>query len=56
MPSSHRLRLRGQGHYVPGLGHGDVVVEVEIERHTRFERRGDHLWCDLTISLKEVKS
>jgi DnaJ-class molecular chaperone len=49
------LRLRGQGR--PGAGSspaGDALVEIDVQSHPTFERRGDDILLDLPISLKEA--
>ncbi len=49
------LRLRGQGK--PGAGAsspGDALVEIEVQSHPTFERKGDDIVLDLPITLKEA--
>lgn len=49
------LRLRGQGK--PGSGAssaGDALVEIEVQNHPVFERKGDDIHLDLPITLREA--
>ncbi|TMK16529.1 MAG: J domain-containing protein [Alphaproteobacteria bacterium] len=49
------LRLRGKGG--PGLGGGppgDALVEIEVEPHKFFTRKGDDIHLELPISLPEA--
>lgn len=49
------LRLRGQGKPGPGSSSpGDALVEVEVQSHPVFERKGDDIVLDLPITLKEA--
>ncbi len=47
------LRLKGQGERGPG-GAGDVYVEVKVKAHPIFERKGDDIYIDAPITLKEA--
>jgi DnaJ-class molecular chaperone len=47
------LRLKGQGERGPG-GAGDVYVEVKVKPHPIFERKGDDIYIDAPITLKEA--
>jgi DnaJ-class molecular chaperone len=49
------LRLRGKGR--PGIGggpSGDALIEIEVRPHPIFTRKGDDIYIDLPISLKEA--
>jgi DnaJ-class molecular chaperone len=49
------LRLRGKGG--PGIGGGpagDALVEIEVEPHKFFTRKGDDIHLELPISLPEA--
>jgi DnaJ-class molecular chaperone len=49
------LRLKGQG--MPGVGGGpagDALVEVQIEPHPFFERRGSNVHVELPVTLQEA--
>ncbi|MGZ5876736.1 MAG: DnaJ C-terminal domain-containing protein [Bradyrhizobium sp.] len=49
------LRLKGKGR--PGLGDGppgDALIEISVLRHPFFTRKGDDIYLDLPISLKEA--
>lgn len=47
------LRLKGQGERGPG-GAGDVYVEVKVKPHPLFERKGDDIYIEAPITLKEA--
>jgi DnaJ-class molecular chaperone len=50
-----KLRLKGQG--LPGLGGGaagDALVEVHVEPHPFFVRKGEDIHLELPISLAEA--
>ncbi|MEZ5894328.1 MAG: J domain-containing protein [Parvularculaceae bacterium] len=47
------LRLKGQGERAPG-GAGDVYVEVKVRPHQVFERKGDDIYIEAPITLKEA--
>ncbi|HYC05040.1 MAG TPA: DnaJ C-terminal domain-containing protein [Azospirillaceae bacterium] len=50
-----KLRLKGQG--LPGLGGGgagDAIVEVHVDPHPFFVRRGDDIHLDLPVTLQEA--
>src|SRR6202166_5413177 len=49
------LRLRGKGR--PGIGDGspgDALIEISVLPHPYFTRKGDDIYLDLPISLKEA--
>ena len=49
------LRLRGKGR--PALGEGsagDALIEISVLSHPYFTRKGDDIYLDLPISLKEA--
>jgi DnaJ-class molecular chaperone len=49
------LRLRGKGR--PGVGEGppgDALIEISVQPHPYFTRKGDDIYLDLPISLKEA--
>jgi DnaJ-class molecular chaperone len=49
------LRLRGKGR--PGVGDGppgDALIEISVLPHPYFTRKGDDIYLDLPISLKEA--
>jgi len=47
------LRLKGQGERGPA-GAGDVYVEIKVKHHRIFERKGDDIYIEAPISLKEA--
>ena len=49
------LRLRGKGR--PGIGggpSGDALIKIEVRPHPIFTRKGDDIYVELPISLKEA--
>ncbi len=49
------LRLRGKGRPAPGEGTtGDALIEITVLPHPYFTRKGDDIYLDLPISLKEA--
>jgi DnaJ-class molecular chaperone len=49
------LRLRGKGRPAPGEGQaGDALIEISVLPHPYFTRKGDDIYLDLPISLKEA--
>lgn len=53
--SGRQLRVSGYGEAgyrcAPA---GDLIVSVEVERHDRFERHGDDLYLDLSVSMVQA--
>jgi DnaJ-class molecular chaperone len=49
------LRLRGKGRPASGDGPpGDALIEISVLPHPFFTRKGDDIYLDLPISLKEA--
>ena len=50
-PDGKRYVLSGESDEVPGCEPGDVVIEIEIENHKKFIRKGADLIykCDITL-------
>ncbi|MEE9208658.1 MAG: molecular chaperone DnaJ [Gemmatimonadota bacterium] len=49
------LKLSGQGHAGPSGGPpGDILVLIEVEEDSRFERRGDDLVYNLAVTLSQA--
>jgi DnaJ-class molecular chaperone len=49
------LRLKGKGRPAPGDGPpGDALIEISVLPHPFFTRKGDDIYLDLPISLKEA--
>lgn len=48
----NRIQLAGEGEIGPGGGPaGDLYVEVRVQRHEIFTRKGDQLACQITIPM-----
>lgn len=49
------LRLKGKGRPAAGDGPpGDALIEISVQPHPYFTRKGDDIYLDLPISLKEA--
>jgi molecular chaperone DnaJ len=51
--SGTRFRMGGEGEMGPG-GPGDLYVNVYVKKHPFFERRGNHLYCEVPISFAQA--
>jgi len=50
-----KIRLRGKGEPPPGRGTpGDILITVRVAPHPFFERRGNHLYVRVPITLAEA--
>jgi len=49
-----KLRLRGQGMAGLGGGAGDAIIEMHIEPHPHFTRKGNDIHLDVPVSLPEA--
>jgi len=47
------LRIRGKGEPSDG-GAGDALIEIGVRPHPHFERKGDDIYVDVPITLKEA--
>ncbi|NIP53225.1 MAG: J domain-containing protein, partial [Phycisphaerae bacterium] len=50
---SAALRVPGQGNLDPdpAAPPGDLIVVINTEKDSRFERRGEHLYRDIAIQI-----
>ena len=48
------LRLKGQGKRGPGAKPGDALIEVKVEPHRHFTRKGLNVYLELPITLQEA--
>lgn len=47
-----KVRLVGEGEPSMGRGrNGDLLLIIEVENDTQFEREGDHLYCDIRVDM-----
>jgi len=47
-----RIQLGGEGEVGPGGGPaGDLYLEVNVARHPMFQRKGDQLFCQVTLPM-----
>lgn len=49
-----RLVARGQGHTLPGLAYGDVVLVCHMQEHHHFFRKGDDLLAEHRVPLQQA--
>lgn len=48
----NRIQLTGEGEVGPGGGPaGDLYLEVNVARHDVFQRKGDQLFCQITLPM-----
>ncbi|MEQ8349486.1 MAG: J domain-containing protein [Sneathiellaceae bacterium] len=53
--SGQQIRLKGQGEAGPhGAPAGDALIEVNVDAHAFFTRKGDDIHLDLPITLPEA--
>jgi molecular chaperone DnaJ len=47
-----RIQLGGEGEIGPGGGPaGDLYLEINVTRHPMFQRKGDQLFCQVTLPM-----
>jgi molecular chaperone DnaJ len=50
-----QIRIPGEGHAAPAPGvPGDLVVITRVREHRFFTRKGDHLHCEIPITVPEA--
>lgn len=50
-----QVRVVGEGHAGPGSGRrGDLIVIVRVQTHPLFSRKGDHLACEVPVTVPEA--
>jgi DnaJ family protein A protein 2 len=54
MKDEQRIVLSGKGDEAPGITPGDIIIILEEKPHPLFERRGKHLWTEVTVTLTEA--
>lgn len=48
----NRIQLTGEGEVGPGGGPaGDLYLEINVNRHPVFQRKGDQLFCQITVPM-----
>ncbi len=53
--SGQRLRLSGEGQATgPGVPPGDLLLQVQIKPHARFQRQGHDLFCQQEVSMTQA--
>lgn len=54
MKNQDKVVFRGEGHAVPDVDPGDVVVHLQSAKHSSFIRKGDDLLHEFKVSLAEA--
>jgi DnaJ-related protein SCJ1 len=54
MPDAHQIVFERASEQSPDTIPGNVVLTLQTQKHHRFERRGNHLYHDMKITLKEA--
>jgi len=54
VPDGHQSVFHGEGDEIPGTMAGDLVVNITIEPHKKFERKGADLFYTKNITLYEA--
>eukprot|EP00124_Ichthyophonus_hoferi_P002440 Ihof_evm8s166 gene=Ihof_evmTU8s166 len=54
MKEGHQIRFTGEGDQVPGLPPGDIVIVLRQKEHPVFQRQGDDLIMNMSITLCEA--
>lgn len=50
-----QVRVLGEGHAAPAPGRrGDLIVITRIRPHSLFSRKGDHLHCEVPLTVPEA--
>ena len=53
-PQGHKVKFSEKGNEIPDGDAGDVVIELDVQPHERFKRKGDDLYIERTISLSDA--
>ena len=53
-PDGHRYTFKGESDEVPDVDPGDVIVEITVEKHKKFTRKGANLVYTTDITLIEA--
>lgn len=51
MKEGQTIQFAGEADQTPGVEPGDVVIVIEEKPHDLFKRKGDDLYCEVTIDL-----
>jgi len=55
MDTGGQLRIVGEGHSGPfGGPRGDLIVFARVHADPRYTRKGDNLYCEVSLSLSEA--
>ena len=54
VPDKHRYKIQNEGDEFPGKENGDLIVEIFLQEHKDFIRKGADLFYECKISLLEA--
>lgn len=54
MKDGQKITFHGEGDQEPGLEPGDVIIVLDIKKHTVFQRQDDNLIMKMKIKLVEA--
>ena len=55
MDTGAQVRVLGEGHAAPAPGRrGDLIVITRVRPHALFNRKGDHLHCEVPLTVPEA--
>ena len=54
VPEGHRYTFKGESDEVPDVEPGDVIVEILVDKHSKFTRKGANLVYTTDITLIEA--
>lgn len=49
-----KIRLRGKGEPGPGGNNGDLIINVNVEKHPYFNREGNDIYLDVPVTMTEA--
>jgi len=54
VPDGHRYTFKGESDEIPDVEPGDVIVEILVDKHKKFTRKGANLVYTTDITLIEA--
>ena len=54
VPDGHKYKMANVGDEFPGIETGDLIIEIFLQEHKDFIRKGADLWYKCRISLYEA--
>lgn len=53
-PEEHVIKMNGQGNEIPDAEAGDLMVKINIKKHSVYKREGADLFMEKKITLKQA--